>query len=247
MNKRSSKLRMKICSLFVAICMVLAMTACGNVNPEKEAASSAPENTTGAVETTILEPESDPEPDLSTLVDPAEMEWGYETDSNDYQHWYPDGDKGSDYYLIFEDDYVTVDDGGNRTTFSTTIADGHIVNWSEDDPAMDFVFLDNLTCYDIIGEQWYMSAVYDEAMDSLTAATFYCEAGDQWSFTFYDDGTYSLDFDGEITEGQWWFNNACTICFMDDYGEAWIEVYYDDSSWEITGLEYVSEMYYPGA
>ena len=92
-----------------------------------------------------------------------------------------------------------------------------------------------------------MRVDYDAVMASLTTATFYCEAGDQWSFTFYDDGTYSRDFDGEITEGQWWFNDAATICFVDDYGEAWIEVYYDDSSWEIVALEYVSEMYYPGA
>ena len=86
---------------------------------------------------------------------------------------------------------------------------------------------ENITEETILG-RWYFKGIETEYID------------------FYDDGTYSLDFDGEITEGQWWFNDACTICFMDDYGEAWIEVYYDASSWEITGLEYVSEMYYPG-
>ena len=149
-------------------------------------------------------------------------------------------------WTVSEDGYLTIDDGGERTNIPMQSEDGHYVNSWEGDPAVDFVFLDNLTCYDMIGEQWYMSAIYDEALASLTASPFYCEAGDQWSFTFYDDGTYSLDFDGEITEGQWWFNDACTICFMDDYGEAWIEVYYDDISWEIVALEYVSEMYYPG-
>ena len=80
-GRRSSKRSMKLCSLFVSICIVLAMTACGNANPEKETASSTPESTTGSAVTTTPEPEPeqeyDSEPDLSTLVDPAETERDY--------------------------------------------------------------------------------------------------------------------------------------------------------------------------
>lgn len=241
-------------SLLLAICMTLALAGCGKKKtgtdtPTPSAGSSTQTPGTTTQEPVVSEPAPGPVmPEPAANVDPEDMKWGYENDgSNDYVHWYPDGDKRSDYYLMFEDGYLTIDDGGERTNMPMESENGHYVNSFEGDPAVDFVFLDNLTCYDLVGEQWYMSAVYEEAVASLTAGTFYCEAGDQWSFTFYDDGTYSLDFDGEVTEGQWWFNDACTICFMDDYGEAWIEVYYDASSWEITGLEYVSEMYYPRA
>ncbi len=86
------------------------------------------------------------------------------------------------------------------------------------------------------------SLVSGTDMNGVDLADFICHAEE-----FELGDPYSLNFDGEVTEGQWWFNDACTICFMDDYGEAWIEVYYDASSWEITGLEYVSEMYYPRA
>lgn len=239
--KRTTK---QAISLLLALCMILALAGCG-----KKTGSGAPTSSAGSSSqtpgTTAQEPVM-PEP--AANVDPEDMRWGYENDgSGDYVHWYPDGDKFSDYYLVFEDGYLTIDDGGKRTNMPMQSEDGHYVNSFEGDPAVDFVFLDNLTCYDLVGEQWYMSAVYEEAVASLTASPFYCEAGDQWSFTFYDDGTYSRDFDGEIVEGQWWFNDATTIYYVDDYGETSIKVYYDDSSWEITGLEYVSEMYYPGA
>ena len=232
----------------LALCMIPALAGCGKKKTGTDAPAPSAGGSTQTPGTTTQEPViPEPAPEPEAVVDPEDMKWGYENDgSNDYVHWYPDGDKLSDYYLMFEDGYLTIDDGGERTNIPMQSEDGHYVNSWEGDPAVDFVFLDNLTCYDMIGEQWYMSAIYDEALASLTASPFYCEAGDQWSFTFYDDGTYSLDFDGEITEGQWWFNDACTICFMDDYGEAWIEVYYDDISWEIVALEYVSEMYYPG-
>lgn len=239
-------------SLLLALCIILALTGCGK---NKTGTDSPTANTGSPAEThrtTTQEPVvTDPKPvtpNPEVVVDPEDMKWGYENDgSNDYVHWYPDGNKLSDYYLMFEDGYLTIDDGGERTNMPMKSEDGHYVNSCEGDPAVDFVFLDNLTCYDMIGEQWYMSAIYEEVLVSLTAATFYCEAGDQWSFTFYDDGTYSLDFDGEIIEGQWWFNDAGTIYFMDDYGEAWIKVYYADSNWEIVALEYVSDMYYPKA
>ena len=245
--KRTTK---RAISLLLALCMVLALSACGKGKTGTEGPTSNAGSPSGTVSTDVPEPgvpDVDSMPEPAANVDPEDMKWGYENDgSNDYVHWYPDGDKRSDYYLMFEDGYLTIDDGGERTNMPMESENGHYVNSFEGDPSVDFVFLDNLTCYDLVGEQWYMSAIYEEAVASLTAGTFYCEAGDQWSFTFYDNGTYSLDFDGEVTEGQWWFNDACTICFMDDYGEALIEVYYDDISWEIVALEYVSEMYYPG-
>lgn len=243
----------KLLSVLCCLTIILTLASCGKKKTGTDAPAPSTGSSTQTPGTTTQQPvvpEPDPEPVMpepAANVDPNDMQWGYENDgSNDYVHWYPDGDKFSDYYLMFEDGYLTINDGGQRTGMFMDSVDGHYVNGREDDPAVDFVFLDNLTCYDMIGEQWYMSAIYEEAVASLTAAPFYCEAGDR-SFTFYDDGTYSRDFAGEITEGQWWFNDAATIYYVDDYGEVWIEVYYDDSSWEIVSLEYIDQMYYPKA
>lgn len=214
----------KYVSLLLALVLALGLTACGGGG------------TAGGGE-----------PDLEAVVDPAEIEWGYQADdSDDAQYWYPDGDKQSDYYLIFEDDFVTVDDGGNRTRFSTDIADGHVVNYNEEDPAMDFVFTDSLTCYDLKDGQWYMRADRDEATASLTAAPFVCEAGAEWTITFSADGTYRYDCDGTLMEGDWWFQDARTIEYNDDYGTTRFTITYADDNWEIVSIRDTDNFYPEG-
>ena len=211
----------KSVSLLLSLVLALGLTACGGGG------------TAGGGE-----------PDLEAVVDPAEIEWGYQADdSDDAQYWYPDGDKQSDCYLIFEDDFVTVDNAGNRTRFSTDIADGHVVNYNEEDPAMDFVFTDSLTCYDLKDGQWYMRADYDEAAASLTAAPFVCESGEQWTITFHDDGTYSYDCDGTLMEGDWWFQDARTIEYNDDHGTTRFTITYADDSWKIVSIRDTDNFY----
>lgn len=240
----------RLVGLLLAVCMALTLSACGKKDPAADGGSPADASGASGGSASVQEPvvpEYGHEPDPDTLIDPGGMEWGYDSpDSSDPQHWYPDGDKLSGYYLMFEDDCVTVNDGGDRTTFFTAVADGHIVNWSEDDPAMDFVFTDDLTCYDLVNEQWYLRADYDAVMDSLTASTFYCEAGDQWNITFHDDGTYSYERDGELVEGEWWLRDANTIHYADDYGETWFRITYAGDSWEVLRIE-DTDVFYPRA
>lgn len=235
---------------FTALCLTLlllaGLTACGGGKASPSTGTSQPENSSG----TVVEDPGDPEvtvdlPLPEPLVDPEEIEWGYQAPgSSDTQYWYPDGDKLSDYYLMFEDGYLTVDDGGNRTTFDTAVEDWHIVNYYDDDPAFDFVFEDGLTCYDLIDGQWYARADYDAVVDALTAAAFVCEAGEQWNITFCADGTYSYNCDGKLIEGDWWLSDARTIEYNDDYGTAWFEITYDDASWEVVSLR-DTDYFYP--
>lgn len=214
----------KYASLLLALVLALGLTACGGGG------------TAGG-----------DGPDLESLVNPEEIEWGYQSDdSDDAQYWYPDGDKQSDYYLIFEDDFVTVDDGGNRTEFVTAVEDGHVVNYNAEDPAMDFVFTDSLTCYDLKDGQWYMRANRDEATASLTAAPFVCEVGAEWTITFSADGTYSYDCDGTLMEGDWWFQDARTIEYNDDYGTTRFTITYADDSWEIVSIRDTDNFYPEG-
>ena len=188
----------KMIGLFLAICMALALTACGGTEPSQGTATNQP---------------SEP-PAPETLVDPEEIEWGYEAPgSSDTQYWYPDGDKLSDYYLMFEDGYLTIIDGDNRTTFDTAVEDGHIVNYDDEAPDIDFVFPDILT--------W-----------------------EQWNITFYEDGTYSYNCDGNLMEGDWWLSDARTIEYNDDYGTAWFQITYDDASWEVISIR-DTESFYP--
>ena len=221
----------KMIGLFLAICMALALTACGGTEPSQGTATNQP---------------SEP-PAPETLVDPEEIEWGYEAPgSSDTQYWYPDGDKLSDYYLMFEDGYLTIINGDNRTTFDTAVEDGHIVNYDDEDPDFDFVFPDILTCYEVNDGQWYARADFDALMDSLTAATFVCEAGEQWNITFYEDGTYSYNCDGNLMEGDWWLSDARTIEYNDDYGTTRFTITYAEDSWEIVSIRDTDNFYPEG-
>ncbi|MGN0167641.1 MAG: hypothetical protein ACI4AB_06355 [Acetatifactor sp.] len=261
MIKRIKGISERIISLFMVFCVALVLTACGKNGKENKTADSVQENTAETVELTETEQtetdadtepaeeESEPEaallPDLNHLVDPDEIQWGYDAPGSDeVQHWYPDGDKLSDYYLMFDGDYLYVCDGDIKDDYSVKVEDGHIVNFQEDGPAIDFVFTDNLTCYDMIEGRWYMRADYDEAIASLTSATFYCEAGDQWNITFHEDGTYSFERDGELIEGEWWFEDANTIDYIDDYGEIWFKITYAEDSWDVLSIQ-DTDVFYP--
>lgn len=232
-------------SFFLALCMFLALSACGKKNPTPSAGNSTGVADAGGQTSEIPEPAPPLMPNLDNLIDPNEMEWGYDAPgSSDAQHWYPDGDKLSDYYLMFDGSFLYVRDGDTEDYYSVKVEDGHIVNLQEDGPELDFVFIDNLTCYDMINGQWYMRADYDAVMASLTASTFYCEAGDQWNITFYEDGTYSYNRDGELVEGEWWFQDANTINYIDDYGEVWFKITYAEGRWEIVSIK-DTDVFYP--
>lgn len=245
----------RVLSLILALGMALTLTACKK-KPQNSAQStggasaadsSAPQPAAPAVPEPVM-------PSLDNLLSADEVEQiidRYEKDgSNDYTHWYPDGDKFAEFYLIFEDDnYLTVRDANGEEYYSTRLEGNHIVNSSPDGPELDFVFVDNLTCYDLVNDQWYLSADYNEAFASLTAATFYnTEGGETWDFTFYEDGTYYWNYgtdEDDFDEGVWWFDYAHQIAFTSAYGEASVDVYYAEDSWQIIAIGYGRDLYYP--
>lgn len=243
-------LKRTLCLLLV-LCMALALTACG-----KKKTNQTPSSSTGSSVQTPATPAPAPPPepetylpDLDNLVDPEEFIDRYEKDgSNDYTHWYPNGDKLADFYLIFEDIYVIVRDSYGEEFYHSAIENGHIVTTSADDPAMDIVFIDNMTCYDLVNDQWYMSADYDQALASLTATTF-CntDGGMTWDITFYEDGSYYWRYgaDDDYDEGSWWFSYAHEIVFTTSYGQSYLDVYYAPDSWEIAAVGYGKDIYYP--
>ena len=110
----------RVLSLILALGMALTLTACKKKpqNPAQStggasaAASSAPQPAAPAVPEPVM-------PSLDNLLSADEVEQiidRYEKDgSNDYTHWYPDGDKFAEFYLIFEDDnYLTVRDANGE-------------------------------------------------------------------------------------------------------------------------------------
>lgn len=249
-------------SLLLALCLVLALAGCGKGKPQNPAGSA------GTAASPTPRPTATPEPqpampDLDHLLSAREVEYlveCYEKDgSNDYTHWYPDGDKFADFYLIFEDeDYVVVRDSSGEEYYRSRLEGNHIVNDSENGPELDFVFIDNLTCYDLVNDQWYMSADYNQAFASLTAATFYnSEGGESWDITFYEDGSYvwhyGTDAD-DVEEGTWWFNYAHEVGIMspDVSYEERFNLCYAPDSWEVVAVEHAygydsSDVYYPAA
>lgn len=254
--------------LLLALCMALALAACGKGKPNSpsQSASGAPAASSTVQQPVVPEAPEPAAPDMNSLLSADAVEYlveCYEKDgSNDYTHWYPDGDKFAAYYLMFEDDSdLAVCDASGVEYYSTKIENGHVVNFlddPEDDPELDFVFVDNLTCYDLVNDQWYMSADYDVAFASLTAATFYnSEGGETWDITFYEDGTYLWNYGDDADdseEGTWWFNYAHEVGIMppDASYEDRFNLCYAPDSWEVVAVEHPygydsSDVYYPAA
>ena len=238
---------MKKARWILAALMAAAMifsAACGEKTPEPSVpAGDEPE-------TAAAEPTPEPTPAPQAVLDPAEIEWGYQAPGiSDAQYWYVDGDKTAASFLFFEDDYLTTVDGETRNTMDTKIVDKHIVDAETNGGAFDFVFTDVLTCYDLVSNQWYKRADYETLVQSLTGTTFVCEAGSQWKFTFHADGTMTYDDDGTIKTGTWWIENARMLCnHYDDEPEGvggWMEITYEDAGWNVKSIK-DTDVFYPG-
>lgn len=226
----------------LALLMLLALTACGSKTP---AEAPIPD---GPAPTVELERTPEPTPVPQAALDPNEIEWGYqESGVSDTQYWYVDGDKTSSSYIFFEDDYLTMVDGEIRNTVDTKIADKHIVDAETGGSAFDFAFTDVLTCYDLVSKQWYKRSDYETVVQSLTGATYVCEAGSQWKYTFNADGTMVYDNDGVLKTGTWQIQDARTINnHYDDEGDTggWFTITYEDADWNIKSIK-DTDVFYP--
>ena len=232
----------RIIAALLAFLMLLALSACGSKTPAESPTFDEP------APTVELERTPDPTPVPEAVVDPEEIEWGYQAPGiSDTQYWYVDGDKSATSFIFFEDDYLTIVDGETRNTVDTNISDKHIVDAETGGSAFDFVFTDVLTCYDLVSGQWYKRADYETVVKSLTGATFVCEAGSQWKYTFNADGTMVYDNDGTLKTGTWWIQDARTIGnHYDDEGDTggWFVITYEDASWDIKSIK-DTDVFYP--
>ena len=243
----------RIFALLLTLTLLFSLTACGGKTPSDDQAGSKPSDdtppatsTTPAASTTQPEPAPVQIPDA--VVDPDELEWDYQSsDSMDAQYWYVDGVKNPISFIFFSDDLLTVVEGSERETFETLTVDQHIVDAETQGGQFDFVFTDIFTCYDLVGECWYQRADPEVLLQSLTAATFVCDAGDEWKITFHDDGTLLYEDDGETENGTWWVGDARTIhthLESEEEGHGgWMEIVYQEDSWEIDHLEDMDSWY----
>lgn len=226
----------------MALMILFSLSACGSKAP-----AQSPTQPAGVSEPAPA-PAPTSAPDPEAVVDPDEIEWGYQrSDIMDAQYWYVDGDKSAASFLFFEDDRLTTVNGGTRSTVDTKVVDKHIVDMKSDGAAFNFVFTDVLTCYDLVSKQWYMRADYQSVVNSLTAATFVCELGSQWKYTFHADGTMVYDNNGAQKTGRWWIGDARTIKnYLDgeENSSGWFTINYEEGSWNILSIEDM-DVYYP--
>lgn len=249
----------RVFALLLTLTLLFSLAACGGKTPSDGQTGSKPSgdtlpatsappaaSTTPAVSTPHPEPTPAPIPDAE--VDPDELEWGYQSsDSMDTQYWYVDGERNPISFIFFDDDCLTIVEGSARETVDTLIVDQHIVDAETEGEQFDFVFTDLLTCYDLVGECWYQRADPEILVESLTAATFVCDAGDEWKITFHDDGTLLYENDGETENGIWWIGDARTIhthleSEAEGYG-GWMDIFYREDTWEIDHLEDTDSWY----
>ena len=99
----------RIIAALLAFLMLLALSACGSKTPAESPTFDGP------APTVELERTPDPTPAPQAVVDPEEIEWGYQAPGiSDTQYWYVDGDKSATSFLFFEDGCLTMVDGETR-------------------------------------------------------------------------------------------------------------------------------------
>jgi hypothetical protein len=131
--------------------------------------------------------------------------------------WWANGEAGTEgvYFAWAHNDAgiaIHWVDGNNADTAEQASVeiteDGHLLSAKDAEPEADFVFYDDLTCYDNVTQTWYMRG--DAEMLNAEVSNKVYATG-VWQITLADDGTFT-DVYGDTTQtGTWAFNSSTTV------------------------------------
>lgn len=232
----------RFAAVILALVMVSSLVAC---SPEAKPSSSSMDDKPTSTSTST--PAPTPETPQA-VVDPEELEWGYEeSGSSDTQHWYVDGNKSKSDYIFFEDIYLYIVKNGETESVHTDFKDKHIIDTDTEGKGYDFVFTDIFTCYDLVSGKCYKRSDYKAVVDSLCASDFICDTDNAWTLTFNSDGTMSYNHENEPKNGTWWITDAQTVSYRFDSeseGGGWFVISYNDADWTIASLKDM-DVFYP--
>lgn len=143
-----------------------------------------------------------------TIIDPGNLDWGYDKENNKYERWYLQGTDDVIYIYFLENDdntslctYNLVKSGVVKESYSLTKTDdNHLV---DDAKNIDLVFSDAFNCYDYITDSYYKRGNIEEVMASFNNVTFEIKDNEKNNIVFKEDGTFKKTIDETVTSGKW--------------------------------------------
>lgn len=216
-----------LCTLLLG----LALVGCGKGSDTgKTDQSQTSTQAESAPEEEFIEPEATLSPaDIDSGYVPedayhAAQPWNDEYRTSDI--WWKDGQEGTEGIFLTNagndaGKAVTWVDGDGYETdtqFEMTITeDNHLASKPGEEPAIDLVFNDHLTCFDSVSGTWYVRGDADELNALLAELSVTTEDG-RWSIMFAEGGTFSDVYDDEESTGTWEFISSCNIRLTYDSG-----------------------------
>lgn len=166
------------------------------------------------------EPETGPmaEVEPQANINPSDVYFGNVLDgTRSSDTWWANGEVGTEgvYFAWAHNDAgmaIHWVDGNNADTAEQASVeiteDGHLLSTKGAEPEADFMFYDDLTCYDNVTQTWYMRGDA-EMLNAEVSGKIY--AAGIWQITLADDGTFT-DVYGDTTQtGTWAFNSSTTV------------------------------------
>lgn len=158
------------------------------------------------------------EVDPQANIDPNDVYFGSMLDgTRSSDTWWANGESGTEgvyFAWAHNDTGVAIHwvDGTNADTAEQASVeiteDGHLRSTEDAEPKADFVFYDDLTCYDNVTRTWYMRGDAKELNAEVSGKIY---ASGVWQVTLDDDGTFT-DVYGDTTQtGTWAFNSSTTV------------------------------------
>lgn len=183
--------------VFACVVLILCVTSC--------ASESEPENSSA-------EPQREP----AANIDPRDINVGIlQDDDRTSDVWYVDGDqsKGGVFFTRAANDagrtVTWVDESGDELPdngWYMEVTDNHLKSDdSGQSRSCDFVFYDEMTCYDAVDGLWYIRGdrTIDEYRALFAGKTFVDSTDDAWYLEFEADGTGTKHASGKAYAVVW--------------------------------------------
>ena len=159
----------------------------------------------------------------NAAVNPASMIWG--GDEGEYgELWYASGARGTSCFTVANTTpaeakicfYGNSASGGatEMTESSYVISDKHL-RCTNNGTRYDFIFLDEMTAYDLLSGTYYQRGDYNLLKQQLTAGKFVSTSNPNHYYVFKDNGK-SVEYAGDkVFKGKWNLSTSDSVALYD--------------------------------
>jgi len=219
----------KLISLFLILIFILSLSGCKN----KTENTPAPTEAKG------------PE----TIIDPINIDWGYDEENDKFERWYLQGTDDVVYIYFLPSNakptvctYNLVKSGVVKESYTLSRTDDHHLVDPQNN--VDLVFEDAFNCYDYKTDSYYKRGNIDELLASFNNVTFEIKDNAKNNILFNADGTFKKTIDNIETTGTWQITSKNNLkCTNADESVDIYKIIYNADGY-VTSIEFDSMTFY---